>query len=136
RTLTGATDVSIFREWDGRKIRIRPSDRYVCLTDMAKAAGKKFSNWWQLNDAQDYVEKFSEKAGIPALKLIEINRGRGNVTWGHPKIALRFAQWCSTEFAIQVDFWIDELLDQQTSHHWKSRTRPHRIPSRSQSDPV
>lgn len=48
------------KEWNGRKIRIRPEDRYVCLTDLAKAAGKRFNNWWQSDDAKDYVEKLSE----------------------------------------------------------------------------
>lgn len=35
---------------------------------------------------------------------------KGSPTWGYPKVGLRFAQWCSTEFAIQVDCWVDELL--------------------------
>lgn len=45
--------------------------------------------------------------------LVEIRKG-GDVsrtgTWGHPKVAIRFAQWCSDDFAIQVDTWIEELL--------------------------
>lgn len=43
--------------------------------------------------------------------LIElvIRDGKKN-TYFHPKLALRFAQWCSAEFAVQVDFWLDDML--------------------------
>ena len=41
-------------------------------------------------------------------KSIGNNEQRG--TWGHPKVAIRFAQWCSDNFAVQVDIWIDQLL--------------------------
>jgi hypothetical protein len=59
------------------------------------------------------LSEFSGSIGIPIDDLITTgvtgsNEDRG--TWAHPKIAVRFAQWCSVKFAIQVDFWIDELL--------------------------
>ena len=104
------TDLSTFREWNNRKIRIRPEDRYVCLTDMAKAVGKEFKHWNSLDGTKSYLAVFSKKVGIPTDKLLEVTSGRNGGTWAHPKIAIRFAQWCSDEFAIQVDFWIDELL--------------------------
>lgn len=107
------TNPSIFREWNDRKIRIRPEDRYVCLTDMAKAAGKLYGNWRKTEPTQSYLEALSRSILLGIDQLIQViktgpNELRG--TWAHPKIAIRFAQWCSDEFAIQVDFWIDELL--------------------------
>lgn len=102
------------REFNGRTIRIRQSDRYVCLTDMAKASGKLFADWKRLKTTESYLATFSESMGIPIDRLIEVNESQGSNedrgTWGHPKVALRFAQWCSDEFAVQVDCWIDELL--------------------------
>lgn len=100
----------ILREWDGKRIRIR-ADRYVCLTDMAKASKKKFQDWFRLESAKSYLSALSAKAGIPALDLVQVTKGGAYPgTWGHPKVALRFAQWCSEEFAVQIDEWIDELL--------------------------
>jgi hypothetical protein len=105
--------LSVFdRNYNGRSIRIR-EDKYVCLTDMAVASGKRLNNWIQTDKSKSYLEALSSVAGIPVTELVEISQGgipENQGTWGHPKVALRFAQWCSDEFAIQVDFWIDELM--------------------------
>lgn len=45
--------------------------------------------------------------------LVQVIQGgdpQNQGTWGHPKVAIRFAQWCSEEFAVQVDIWTDELM--------------------------
>ncbi len=102
------------KEFKGQKIRIRPDDRYVCLTDMAKASGKRYPDWSRLDSTKSYLETLSGSVQIPTDQLIEVNESSGlNInrgTWGHPKVAIRFAQWCSDEFAVQVDFWVDELM--------------------------
>lgn len=103
---------NLIKSWNGKTIRIR-SDRYVSLTDMAQASGKLFADWSRLVKSNSYLETLSRSMGNPIDQLIETkttgkNENRG--TWGHPKVALRFAQWCSDEFAVQVDSWIDELL--------------------------
>ena len=110
---------NIIKSWNDRTIRIR-EDRYVCLTDMAQASGKNINDFLRLNKTKSYLEALSTVTGNPVTAqnqgfqaLIEVKKG-GNPqdqgTWGHPKVALRFAQWCSDEFAVQVDYWIDELL--------------------------
>jgi len=105
--------------WNQQRIRINPDNRYVCLNDMAGATGKKVHDWIRLKNTEEYFNKLSELTGIPVTShsigfgsLICSTYG-GNQeqgTWAHPKVALRFAQWCSVDFAIQIDFWIDELL--------------------------
>jgi len=105
--------LQVLKEYNGRKIRIRPSDRYVSLTDMAKAAGKRFNNWNRLESTKSYLNTLSSVTQIGATELIQVFQGgdpEKQGTWGHPKVALRFAQWCSDDFAVQVDFWIDELM--------------------------
>lgn len=99
---------SIVRSYNGKTIRIR-EDKYACLTDMATAAGKKLNDWYRLKSAESYLATLSSITGIPAIELLEIGEGN-QPTWGHPKVSIRFAQWCSDEFAVQVDFWIDELV--------------------------
>jgi len=102
----------LIKSWNNRAIRIR-EDRYVSLTDMAQATGKEVKHWNENKGTWSYLQALSSKVGIPTSKLIEIIRGGSaheQGTWGHPKVALRFAQWCSDDFAVQVDCWIDELL--------------------------
>ena len=108
----------LIKSWNNRAIRIR-EDRYVSLTDMANATGKRFPDWNRLDGTKSYLATLSTVVQIPTTTLIDIVQG-GNAemqgTWGHPKVALRFAQWCSDEFAVQVDCWIDELITTGSVH--------------------
>jgi phage antirepressor YoqD-like protein len=103
---------NLIKSWNDRNIRIR-SDRYVSLTDMAQASGKQFSGWNRLESTKSYLATLSRSMQISIDVLVQakttgLNEDRG--TWGHPKVAIRFAQWCSDEFAVQVDIWTDELM--------------------------
>jgi hypothetical protein len=107
---------TLVRSWNSQTIRQR-EDGYVCLTDMAKSTGKKFSHWNQLDSSKNYLNVLSSVTGIPATGLVQVFQGglpESQGTWGHPKVSLRFAQWCSEEFAVQVDIWVDELLTKGT----------------------
>ncbi len=107
--MTNSIVSSIVKSYQGREIRINPQTQYVCLTDMATANGKLFAHWMELKGTNEYLKAFELAIGIPIATLLHVGEGTTG-TWAHPKIAIRFAQWCSVEFAIQVDFWIDELL--------------------------
>ena len=103
---------NLIKSWNDRNIRIR-GDRYVSLTDMAQASGKQFSGWNRLESTKSYLATLSRSMQISIDVLVQakttgLNEDRG--TWGHPKVAIRFAQWCSDEFAVQVDIWTDELI--------------------------
>lgn len=128
---------SILRSWNGKTIRQRP-DGSLSLTDMANACGKLVKDWFQLKSTASYLvalvstnSEFSlrnatsidftkwgyniSQLGCGNIELIETYRGSiGNEfeigSWAHRRPALRFAQWCSDEFAIQVDTWIEEYV--------------------------
>ena len=103
---------NIIKNWNGKTIRIR-KDRYVSLTDMAQACGKLYGHWGRLESTKSYLETLSSVIQIRITELVQVIQGgspENQGTWGHPKVAIRFAQWCSNEFAIQVDTWVDELL--------------------------
>lgn len=103
---------NIIKSWNDKQIRIR-ADRYVSLTDMAKATGKRLNDWVRLESSKSYLEELSSVAGIPATGLLQIKQGgtpQDQGTWGHPKVAICFARWCNSKLAVQMDFWIDELL--------------------------
>jgi hypothetical protein len=73
------------RNYNGRTIRIR-EDKYVCLTDMAIASGKKLGHWMELKGTAEYLKALSEGIGITIPVLLEVSDG--NPTWGHPKLAI------------------------------------------------
>lgn len=135
--MTNSIVSSIVKSYKGRAIRINPDNQYVCLTDMAAASGKLFHDWYRLKSTNEYLTTFSSVTGIPLsddtngssllIVLQGLEHGNNQGTWAHPKIAIRFAQWCSVEFAIQVDFWIDELL---TTGKVLLETKPQPLPSR------
>ncbi len=117
----------IIKSWNGRKIRFR-KDGFGCLSDMAKATGKRFNNWWQQKSTKDYMVVLSRSTGIPADLLVEINESQGRNedrgTWAERKVCIRFAQWCSPEFAVQCTLWLEELMTkgsvsikEETSNH-------------------
>lgn len=104
---------NIIKNWNSKTIRIR-SDRYVSLTDMAQATGKRVNNWLRLDSTKSYLAALSRSTHLSADHLVRVNESTGRNedrgTWGHPKVSIRFAQWCNDEFAVWVDTQIDELM--------------------------
>jgi phage antirepressor YoqD-like protein len=103
---------NIIRSWNSKHIRIRP-DRYVSLTDMAKSCGKLTGHWLENKSTKEYLDALSPVTGLPITELLQVFQGgvpEDQGTWAHPKLAIRFAQWCSADFAVQVDTWVDEMV--------------------------
>ena len=91
----------------------RPIDGYINVTQICKAEGKEFSDWYRLDDTKRYLSAVGRSLGIPRDLLVQSvtngpNAGRG--TWAHPRPALRIAQWCSPEVAAQVDEWLEAWI--------------------------
>lgn len=104
----------------------------ICLTDLAKASrtGKRVKEWLELKATQSYLEVARKmlnrgknsslaldesKLGIPSLvEPIVVKRGgaKGNQgTWCNDfRIANRFVQWLSPEYAWEVDGVIEQLI--------------------------
>ena len=103
---------NLIKNWNNKNIRIR-SDRYVSLTDMAQATSKRVNNWLRLDSTKSYLKALSRSTQIGATDLVQVIQGgdpQSQGTWGHPKVSIRFAQWCNDEFAVWVDNQIDELM--------------------------
>lgn len=43
-------------------------------------------------------------------EYVETSRGRHGGTWAHPKLAVFFARWLDTKFAVWCDTVIDDIL--------------------------
>ena len=87
---------------------------YVNLTEVAKAFPSK--NLTQIVNSQEikeYCESLSKLQNYSFADLLIVKKGApslGGGTWAHQKVALRVAQKLSSEFAVRVDTWIEELL--------------------------
>jgi hypothetical protein len=107
----------INHEVNGLQISQRHDDGYINLTQMAKAYGKRIDNWLRLKDTQDLLIEFERQEKLNTSDLRDLNSAliirRGKYdggTWGHPDIAIQFAQWLDKSFALQVSRWVREWM--------------------------
>lgn len=89
----------IVRSWNGRSIRQR-EDGYLSATDMAQANGKLVNDWLRLKSTVEYLREIEESTGIPANRLVEVNRSAGvndkRGTWVHPLVFDECWRWFSS----------------------------------------
>lgn len=96
------------RAWNGTPIARRTTDGYVNATAMAKASGKQWNNYFQTDRASTYLEALSRNLGIQVAALYVAKPGEG--TWIHPRLAVDFARWINTDFAVWMDTWFLEEI--------------------------
>ena len=108
---------------NGLRINQRRKDGYINLTQMAKVYGKRLDNWLRLKDTQDLLTEFEHQeklnsSNVRSLKpALIVKRGKHNGgTWGHPDIAIQFAQWLDKRFALQVSRWVREWVTSEQNH--------------------
>ena len=98
---------------NGLVIEVDPVTFMVNATQMCRAAGKLFGNYWQLDSTKNYLRELSFDIGIPISKLYEKTKGGQQDLQGtriHFRLALHLAHWLSTEVQVQFSKWIAELL--------------------------
>lgn len=111
--------------WNGIQVYARLSDGYINASQLCKAGGKRFPDWYRtehakilINELKDVMRKTSQQRTVQSIEnkaLIETSQGnphRGNLrgTWVHPDLAIQIAQWACPKFAIRVSRWIRELM--------------------------
>ena len=106
------TDALISRRWNGTPISRRASDGYVNATAMCKANNKRWSDYRESDRCQLYLEALSQTTEIPVFDLIQSRQGHGGGTWVHPQIAVDLARWISASFAMWMDGWFLESVQQ------------------------
>ena len=107
----------IIHEANGLQIGQRRLDGYINLTQMAKAYGKRVDNWLRLKDTKNLLKEFeyqeklnnSDVSDLKPALIVKRGKHEGG-TWGHPDIAIQFAQWLNKKFALQVSRWVREWM--------------------------
>jgi hypothetical protein len=102
----------ISRSWNGTPISRRTTDGYVNATAMCRANNKQWSKYRESDRCQTYLEALAETSGIRMFDLIESRQGQGGGTWVHPQVAVDLARWISAPFAVWMDGWFLESLQQ------------------------
>jgi hypothetical protein len=102
----------VSRSWNGTPISRRTTDGYVNATAMCRANGKQWSKYRQSDRCQTYLDALAETSEIRMFDLIESRQGQGGGTWVHPQVAVDLARWISAPFAVWMDGWFLEILQQ------------------------
>lgn len=96
------------------------SEGWFNATVAAEKFSKRPADWLALESTQAYIAVLAEILTCEKSSLLKTSRARvdrGGGTWMHPKLAVRFAQWLDTRFAVWCDLQIDGLLRGQHPHH-------------------
>lgn len=102
----------LIKIWNEKTIRWR-EDGYGCLTDMAKATGKKVNDWIRLKSTNEFLERYSLLSGIPVTHMLQVFQGgqeNEQGTWANQEICIEFARWCNVDFRITVMEWVKEIM--------------------------
>ena len=104
----------VSRSWNGTPIYRRTADGYVNATAMSKANGKRWKDYRESDRCQLYLDALESVAGISVHALVESRSGGagGGGTWIHPQVAVDLARWISAPFAVWMDGWFLESLQQ------------------------
>lgn len=95
----------------GNDIAFEGEGRLVNATDMAKPFGKRSNDFLRLAATNEYIQAIITRYGISRNEVVRVIQGGSfQGTWFHPRLALRFAQWLSADFALWVDEKMEELL--------------------------
>ncbi|MGL4956534.1 MAG: KilA-N domain-containing protein [Bacteroidales bacterium] len=89
----------------------------VNLTQMAKPFGVKVAHWLRTDETSSYLAELSKLRKCNLTDLFTLRRGGDNSgTWAHDyRIAMRFAQWLSPKFSLQVDELLVKLVAGQAA---------------------
>ena len=104
----------VSRSWNGTPISRRTSDGYVNATAMCKANGKRWKDYRESDRCQRYLDALESVAGISVHALVESRSGGagGGGTWVHPQVAVDLARWISAPFAVWMDGWFLDSVQQ------------------------
>lgn len=97
----------------GIEIISREGDGYINATQLCKAGGKEYSNWFKNSKTNEFLDELEGSLLIRRDLLICVNiegNNENRCTWVHPRVAIHIAQWVSPKFAVIVTGWVQTIL--------------------------
>ena len=93
----------------GIVIESRKNDNFINATQLCKAGGKYFKDWYKLSTTKELIKTLEINLGYPRLKVVDKKVGGNHSgSWIHPQLSTHLAMWISPKFAIKVSQWIEE----------------------------
>jgi hypothetical protein len=103
-------------------IQSRPSDNFINATQLCKAGGKYFTDWYRLDSTKELVKELDTNLNSN-INLVDTKKGRYNSgSWIHPDLVVPLAQWINPTFAIQVSIWINEWRSYSNNNECRFQT--------------
>jgi phage antirepressor YoqD-like protein len=102
-------DISIFE--------IDKTKNMVNLTKLAKCFNKDVNQWKRLPNTVDFLRAWKQVNELCENHIVSLEGGAGSGagTWAHREIALKFAQWISSDFEVFCIKKLDELFQTGTT---------------------
>ncbi|MEY4768010.1 MAG: hypothetical protein RL637_649 [Pseudomonadota bacterium] len=86
---------------------------FINATAIAKQFNKQPRDYLKSNRTQEYMKSIKKVLLMEQNQLVKIQNG-GNPqeigTWIHPKLAVDFARWLDSDFAVWCDMQIEKIL--------------------------
>jgi len=102
------TNAIITKTYNDTTVLTFREDGWFNMTKAAKAFDRRLDKFWESQETKDYV--FALSNTLKTGELMETKRGGQGGTWAHPKLAVFFARWLNTKFAVWCDIVIDDIL--------------------------
>lgn len=117
------------RDWQGTPIQRRASDGWVNATAMCQAGGREWFTYARSSRSQEYIAALAGSLGSPqncghplagspqnpatvVIQSITTGPNEHRGTWIHPRLAVDLARWISPAFAVWMDGWFLESMQQ------------------------
>lgn len=103
------------RAWNDAAIARRDEDGYANATAMCQANGKRWYDYERIDTTKAYIQALATSLDLtPADLVITTTTGPNEFrgTWIHPRLAVDLARWISPAFAVWMDGWFLEQINQ------------------------
>lgn len=95
--------------WKGVTIERRASDGFVNATQMCRAGGVRFNDWYSTSKTKALVEALQSDTSHPVRCPVYTQRGGPTQgSWIHPQLATALACWINPKFQLKICEWIEE----------------------------
>jgi hypothetical protein len=100
---------------------IETEEMFFNATELSKSFDKRPDDFWKQKQNTEYLEALVTLCGGNKENYIRTKRGgKYQGTWFHKDLTLQFARWLSPIFAVKLDRWIIERIEQERN---KQQTR-------------
>jgi len=95
------------------------TDAFINATAIAKQFNKLPKDYLKSERTKEYIESIRRIILIEQNQLVIVRGGsteNGGGTWLHPKLAIDFARWLDSDFAVWCDLQIERILHSNTAN--------------------